>query len=64
MQKRGLGRYVLPFGLSLLCITPGVTWLSLQFSTTLLVALAATAALLWKPRRMEKRRWRRTCSSC
>ena len=44
MQKRGLGRYVLPFGLSLLCITPGVTWLSLQFSTTLLVALAAMAA--------------------
>lgn len=51
MQKRGLGRYVLPFGLSLLCITPGVTWLSLQFSTTLLVALAAMAALLWKPQR-------------
>ena len=53
MQKRGLGRYVLPFGLSLLCITPGVTWLSLQFSTTLLVALAAMAALLWKPQRMK-----------
>ena len=51
MQKRGLGRYVLPFGLSLLCITPGVTWLSLQFSTTLLVALAAMAVLLWKPQR-------------
>ena len=53
MQKRGLGRYVLPFGLSLLCITPGVTWLSLQFSTTLLVALAAMAVLLWKPQRMK-----------
>lgn len=53
MQKRGLGRYALPFGLSLLCITPGVTWLSLQFSTTLLVALAAMAALLWKPQRMK-----------
>ncbi|MFR5854389.1 MAG: hypothetical protein ACLUE8_08710 [Lachnospiraceae bacterium] len=51
MQKRGLGRYALPFGLSLLCITPGVTWLSLQFSTTLLVALAAMAVLLWKPQR-------------
>ena len=28
-----------------------MTWLSLQFSTTLLVALAAMAVLLWKPQR-------------
>lgn len=55
MQKRGVGRYVLPFGLSMLCITPGITWLSLQFSTTLLVAQAAMAVLLWKPHLMEKR---------
>ena len=60
-QKVKLGRYVLPFGLSLLCITPGVTWLSLQFSTTLLVALAAMAVLLWKPQwtaeNLDREKW-------
>lgn len=55
MQKRGLGRYVLLYGLSMLCLTPGITWLSLQFSTTLLVVQGAMAVLLWKPRLMEKR---------
>lgn len=55
MIKRGLRSYALPFALSMVCITPAITGLSLQFSTALLVMLIAMLALLWKPSLVENR---------
>ncbi|MDD3335073.1 MAG: hypothetical protein PHI98_06080 [Eubacteriales bacterium] len=55
MQRRGLGRYVLPFALSLVCVTPLATGLSLQFSTALWVMGAAMLVLLWKPEWVKSR---------
>lgn len=55
MQRRGLGRYTLPFALSLCCISPAITGLSLQFSTAFLVMLTAMLLMLWKPEQLKNR---------
>lgn len=48
---RGQQKLLLPFLLSLLCITPAITGFSLQFSTSLWVFLGAMLALLYLPER-------------
>lgn len=53
MQRRGVGRYALPFGLSMTLLNPMVTGLSLQFSTVFLVMAVSMLLMLWKPRWVE-----------
>lgn len=53
MCRRGLFNAVWAFALSLLCITPSITGFSLQYSTSLMVFLAAMLALLYIP----KQKW-------
>ena len=48
--RRQLSRLVVPFLLSLLCITPSVTAFSMQFSTVLLTFLGAMLCLLYQPK--------------
>ncbi|MEG0513146.1 MAG: hypothetical protein RR653_10585 [Clostridia bacterium] len=48
LQKRGLSRYVLPFGLSLVCLTPMVLPFSFQFSTMFYISAIAMLLLLYK----------------
>lgn len=54
MQKRGIGRYILPFALSLVCITPMIVPFSMQFSTVFYVFSSAMLLLLWKPELIQK----------
>lgn len=55
MQRRGLGRYLLPFGVAVTLLTPMVMGLSLQFSTAFLVMASAMLWMLGKPRWVENR---------
>jgi len=49
--KRNQERLILPFLLSMLCVTPSITGMSMQFSTALCTFLLALVLLLWLPRR-------------
>lgn len=53
--RRGLTRFVLAFGLSLLAVTPAITGFSMQFSTVYTLFLLAMLALLYCPCIMEGR---------
>lgn len=50
MQKRGLVRYILPFALSLIVITPAIIGYSLQYSTVFYVFSIAMLILLLRPK--------------
>ncbi|NLO84714.1 MAG: hypothetical protein GX096_04690 [Clostridiales bacterium] len=55
MQKRGLGRYIVPFAVSLVCLSPIAMPFSMQFSTVFYVFAIAMVLMLWKPKFAEEK---------